>query len=112
MARFVPTKVYHEFLKFLNQDQVDEKFFYSVDEDGKEHLTRHVVEKSKRDLKATISLFEKLYPEWFDPITTKKLKDTGGDEQSIGDIIRDAFSLKYPDKENPDAKTDKKEAKK
>ena len=108
MARFVPTKVYHEFKKFLDEEQIKETFYYTVDEEGSEKLSRHVVEKSKRDLKATISLFEKLYPEWFDPLTVKKLNSSEGDEQTIGEVLRSAFALKYPDTDNPDKKNEDK----
>lgn len=96
MRSKIPTSVYKEFLDFLNQENVETKLFYNIDEDGEEHLYRKAVTKSPRDLKAVISLFEKKYPAYFDPITVAKIKQlNSNDDESnnVSNIVKDMFTI-------------------
>lgn len=97
MASKIPKKVLHEFFEFLNRDVTTFKNYYSIDENGDKILTRVVEEKRPPDLKATISLFEKMYPQYFDKLNSEKLiklqKASGGDSDDFAKIARNMLSI-------------------
>lgn len=82
-SKAVPSEVIYTFFTFLEQSNTTTKKYYEVDGDTR-ILTREVEEIRPNDLKSTLSLFEKLYPEYFDQLTIEKLeklrKESGSDE--------------------------------
>lgn len=82
-SKAVPPDVVNMFFTFLEQSNTTVKKFYDVDGDVK-ILTREVEEIRPNDLKSTLALFEKLYPEYFDQVTIERLtklrKESGTDE--------------------------------
>lgn len=95
MKSSIPPTVLKEFYKFLDKEVIEHKFFYRYDEDGNKKLDREVIDKMPRDLKATLSLFEKIYPKYFDPLTMARIEKLSSkdDTDTLKKDIRDMFSI-------------------
>lgn len=79
----IPADVVDLFFNFLEQSNTTVKEYFDVEGDVK-LLTREVHETRPNDLKSSLALFEKLYPQYFDQLTIERLTklkaDTGTDE--------------------------------
>lgn len=96
----IPTEILKEFLNFVNTDSVTTKKYYSIDkETGIKELTKVVEESRPRDLKQAINFYEKMYPQYFDPLTREKLlalqQATGSsDTQALSSAVIKMFANK------------------
>lgn len=96
----IPEDVLNAFFTFLNQNNTTTKKFYEVDEETLQKVqVREVTETRQNDLKASLSLFEKLYPDYFDKLTQERIlkaqKDTGSsDAEELEKKIKDGFAIK------------------
>lgn len=96
----IPEDVLDAFFTFLNQNNTTTKKFYEVDEDSGDKIqVREVTETHQNDLKATLALFEKMYPDHFDKLTQERIlkaqKDTGSsDAEELEKKIKDGFAIK------------------
>lgn len=98
---FIDTKTYNRFKKFLNDPVISKHTTYRIDEDGKRIPVKEVIDEQPRDLKATIALFEKMYPQYFDPITAKKLLETDENkDKSLEERLRDTFTIDDEDEDD------------
>lgn len=107
MRPSIPKSVWDEFLDFLNQTTTEVKLFYVYDEDGNETLSRKATTTTPRDLKSVISLYEKKYPKYFDPMTTAKIEaltKESKDSESFSSLARKMLSDDYDDKSGDDKK--------
>ena len=81
-SEVIPADVVNLFFNFLEQSNTTVKKYYDVEGDVK-LLTRQVEETRPNDLKSSLALFEKLYPQYFDQLTIERLTklraDTGED---------------------------------
>ena len=83
-SKSIPADVIDIFFNFLDQSNTTTKKFYDVEGDVK-ILTREVEEIRPNDLKASLALFEKIYPQYFDALTIERLeklrKESGSDDE-------------------------------
>lgn len=94
----IPDDIVDVFFDFLSQSNTTVKKFYDV-EQGVKLQVREVEETRPTDLKASLALFEKLYPQYFDQLTIEKLeklrKDTGADDMDkFQEMARDMLKVK------------------
>lgn len=93
----IPDDVLNSFLEFLQKPDEDVKITYEIDhETGVEIPVRKVVSKTHKDLNQAIKLYEKLYPQYFDSMTTEKVKEIQSkndtdEEENLADKVRQAF---------------------
>lgn len=82
-SKAIPADVVELFFNFLEQSNTTVKQYFDVEGDVK-LLTREVHETRPNDLKSSLALFEKLYPQYFDQLTIERLqklrKDSGEDD--------------------------------
>jgi hypothetical protein len=96
----IPQEVLDKFFEFLNRNNTTTKKFYEVDEETLQKVqVREVTETRQNDLKATLSLFQTIYPEHFDKLTQERIlkaqKDTGSsDAEELEKKIKDGFAIK------------------
>lgn len=96
----IPEEILNMFFSFIEQQSKTTKKYYDVDPNTNEKLqTREVTEERPTDLKSALSLFEKMYPQYFDKLTIeriKRLNKDNGDEASdkLEDMAREMFKVK------------------
>lgn len=96
----IPKDILAEFLKFVNTDTTTTKRYFDIDPDSGIKVLKRVVEESRpRDLKSAINFYEKMYPQYFDPLTREKLlalqQATGtSDGDQFADEVRNMFEVK------------------
>lgn len=94
----IPTEVMDLFINFLKTSNVKTEQYFDVDElSGQRILTKEKVTTQQQDLKASLSFFERVYPQYFDPIAQEKLeqmKANNGDSSAdeMKKIAREIFS--------------------
>lgn len=95
----IPDGVLNAFFEFLNQNNTTTKKYYEVDEDTQLKVqVREVTETRQNDLKASLSLFEKMYPAYFDKLTQERIikvqKESGNNEaEDLEKKIREGFAI-------------------
>lgn len=95
----IPDDVLQAFFTFLNQSNKTTKKFFEVDEETLQKVqVREVVEIRQNDLKATLSLFEKMYPTHFDKLTQERIlkaqKETGSsDTEKLEEMLKKGLSV-------------------
>lgn len=95
----IPNDVLDAFFAFLNKNNTTTKKYFEVDEDtGEKVQVREVTETRQNDLKASLSLFEKMYPAYFDKLTQERIlkaqKEAGSNEaDDLEKKIRDGFAI-------------------
>lgn len=78
----IPADIFEAFLGQLNGTNTTTKRYYDVEPATQQKvLTRVVEEERPNDMKAVVSLFQAVYPQYFDPLNNARLeklqKDTG-----------------------------------
>lgn len=95
----IPDDVLNAFFAFLNKNNTTTKKYYEVDEDTQLKVqVREVTETRQSDLKASLSLFEKMYPAYFDKLTQERIikaqKESGNnDAEDLEKKIREGFAI-------------------
>lgn len=95
----IPDDVLSAFFTFLKQSNETTKTYFDInDATGEKIPVREVKEVRPNDLKATLSLFEKMYPQFFDKLTQERIlkaqKDAGTNEADEFDAkVRQAFDI-------------------
>lgn len=95
----IPQDVLNAFFTFLQGANETIKTYYDInDETGEKIPVREVKEVRPNDLKATLSLFEKMYPQYFDKLTQERIlkaqKEAGTNEGDEFDKkVRDTFDI-------------------
>lgn len=95
----IPKEILDMFFNFINEQSKTTKKYYDVDPNsGDKMQTREVTEERPTDLKAALSLFEKMYPQYFDQLTIeriKKLNKDSGEEShdKLEDMAREMFKV-------------------
>ena len=95
----IPEEVLNAFFAFLNQNNTTTKKYFEVDEEtGEKVQVREVTETRQNDLKASLSLFEKMYPAYFDKLTQERIikaqKESGNnDAEDLEKKIREGFAI-------------------
>lgn len=96
----IPKNILDVFFEFLDQNNTTTKRYYDVDDVTKTKVqVKEVTETRQNDLKASLSLFEKMYPQYFDKLTQERIlkaqQDTGKTElEDIKDALRKGFDFK------------------
>ena len=96
----VPEEVLNQFFDFLNKNNTTTKKYYDVnDATGERIQVREVEEVRQNDLKATLSLFQTLYPQHFDKLTQERIlkaqKESGNNEaDDFAETARKVFDIK------------------
>lgn len=95
----IPENVMNEFLTFLTKANTRTTRKYLIDADtGNRVLVQEIEVTQQNDLKATLALYERIYPQYFDPLTRERLlkikqENDSSNGDNIGDKIRDAFRV-------------------
>jgi len=95
----IPEEVLNAFFTFLNGNNKTTKTYFDInDATGEKIPVREVEEVRPNDLKATLSLFEKMYPQYFDKLTQERIlkaqKESGNNEaDDFAETARKVFSM-------------------
>lgn len=98
----VPSEILDLFLGFLQTSNVTTEQYFDVDDmTGERILNREKVTTKQQDLKASLSFFERVYPQYFDPITQEKLEQLklASSDSTADDIKKKAREI-FEDTEN------------
>ena len=98
----VPSEILDLFLGFLQTSNVTTEQYFDVDDTtGERILNREKITTKQQDLKASLSFFEHVYPQYFDPITQEKLEQLklASSDSTADDIKKKAREI-FEDAEN------------
>jgi len=71
----IPAETLNLFIEFLKTSNVTSEKTYAINDITNEKiLVKEKVTTKQQDLKATLSFFERVYPQYFDPIAKEKLE--------------------------------------
>lgn len=95
----IPEEILTKFFDFLDKNNTTVKRYFDVnDATGEKLQVREVTETRQNDLKATLSLFQTIYPQYFDKLTQERIlkaqKEAGTNEGDEFDKkVRDTFDI-------------------